>query len=89
MTPKSTKMAPLGSQGAPWGRHGAHQVPQDRFGLQFGIPTDPKMDHNDSKMAQHVPNNASKKGGRRFAPPPKMGKGAARYAQGMMRADAG
>ena len=48
-------MAPLGSQGAPWGRHGAHQVPQDRFWLQFGIPNDPKMDQNDSNMGQNDP----------------------------------
>ena len=31
MIPKSAKMAPLGSQVALWGRHGAHQVPQDRL----------------------------------------------------------
>ena len=31
MTPKSTKITPLGSQGATWGSHGPHQMPQDRF----------------------------------------------------------
>ena len=30
-TPKSTKMPPLGSQEAPWGNHGSHQMPQNRF----------------------------------------------------------
>ena len=53
MTPKSTKMAPLGSQGAPWGSHGAHQMPQDRFWLEFGTQNDPKMTQNDPKIDQN------------------------------------
>ena len=53
MTPKSIKMASLGPQGAIWGSHGAHQMPQDRVWLQFGTRNDPKMHQNDPKINQN------------------------------------
>ena len=55
MTPKIDQHGTLGPSGAIWGSHGAHQMPQDRFWPQFGIPNDPKMCQNDSNMGQNDP----------------------------------
>ena len=51
MTPKSTKMSPLGPKEAPWRSHGPPKMPQDRFQPQFGTPNDPKITQNGPKMS--------------------------------------
>ena len=47
-------MVPMRSQRVHWGRHGAHQVPQDRFKVHFGIPNDPKMKQHAAEIVENA-----------------------------------
>merc|ERR1712184_195241 len=42
--------APKGPLGAPWGSHGAHQMPQDRLLAPIWYPNGHKMTQNDPQM---------------------------------------
>ena len=58
--PKWHPWPPKGPLGAPWGSHGAHQMPQDRLLAPIWYPNGPKMTPKWPKMISKWPPNLPK-----------------------------